>query len=190
VSANTRAVEELTNLYRSGSSSTRLNEGLIGLMLCQQGVGDHGEALRHTGAAASADARHRHTAQRQDPRPLSQRARACSIRPVGGATDESAHVGRGDAAMRLLDEETNMTSLIGCERALSGRQLRGDRLLVGDQEPQLGSHLVTPRRGYLHHGTTSVLARSFITRFAYGLRRGPVGKFLSTHYRAADGESG
>jgi hypothetical protein len=34
----------------------------------------------------------------------------------------------------------------------SGRQLRGDWLLVGDQEPPLGSHLVTPRRGYLHHG--------------------------------------
>ena len=36
-------------------------------------------------------------------------------------------------------------------RYLAG-QLRGDRLLVGDQEPPLGSHLVTPRRGYLHHG--------------------------------------
>jgi hypothetical protein len=25
-------------------------------------------------------------------------------------------------------------------------------VLVGDQEPPLGSHLVTPRHGYLHHG--------------------------------------
>jgi len=33
----------------------------------------------------------------------------------------------------------------GVSRALSGRQLSGDWLLVGDQEPPLGSHLVTPR---------------------------------------------
>jgi hypothetical protein len=40
----------------------------------------------------------------------------------------------------------------GCERVLSGREFTGDWLLAGDKEPPLGSHLVTPRRGYLHHG--------------------------------------
>lgn len=29
---------------------------------------------------------------------------------------------------------------------------RGDRLLATNQEPPLGTHLVTPRRGYSHHG--------------------------------------
>jgi hypothetical protein len=54
-------------------------------------------------------------------------------------------------------------------------RLRGDRLLVGDQEPPLGSHLVTPRRGYLHHGIY-VGARKVVhyAGFARGLRRGPV----------------
>jgi hypothetical protein len=62
-----------------------------------------------------------------------------------------------------------------CERALSGRQLRGDWLLVGDQEPPLGSHLVTPRRGYLHHGIY-VGARKVVhyPGLACGLRGGPV----------------
>src|ERR1700686_3735893 len=61
----------------------------------------------------------------------------------------------------------------GRERALSGRQLRGDRLLVGEQEPPLGSHLVTPRRGYLHHGIY-VGARKVVhySGLVHGLRRG------------------
>jgi Lecithin retinol acyltransferase len=29
---------------------------------------------------------------------------------------------------------------------------RSDRLLVHDEEPPLGAHLVTPRRGFAHHG--------------------------------------
>ena len=27
-----------------------------------------------------------------------------------------------------------------------------DKLLVGGEEPQPGSHLISPRRGYTHHG--------------------------------------
>ena len=63
----------------------------------------------------------------------------------------------------------------GCERALSVRKLSGDWLLVGEQEPPLGSHLVTPRRGYLHHGIY-VGARKVVhySGLAHGLRRGPV----------------
>src|SRR3984893_6675624 len=70
-----------------------------------------------------------------------------------------------------------------CERALSGRQLRGDWLLVGDHEPPLGSHLVTPRCGYLHHGIY-VGARKVIhySGLAHGLRRGPVEEVPFAHF--------
>jgi hypothetical protein len=55
------------------------------------------------------------------------------------------------------------------------RQYRSDRLLGCDQEPPLGSHLVTLRRGYLHHGIY-VGARKVVhySGLAHGLRRGPV----------------
>jgi hypothetical protein len=66
---------------------------------------------------------------------------------------------------------------------LSGRQLGGDRLLAGDQEPPLGSHLVTPRRGYLHHGIY-VGARKVVhyAGFVHGLRRGPVEEVPFAHF--------
>ena len=68
-------------------------------------------------------------------------------------------------------------------RAPSGRQLSGDRLLVGDQEPPLGSHLVTPRRGYLHHGIY-IGARKVVhyAGFAHGPRRGPVEEVSFAHF--------
>ena len=71
----------------------------------------------------------------------------------------------------------------GCGRALFGRQLRGDWLLVGDQEPPLGSHLVTPRRGYLHHGIY-VGARKVVhySGLTHGLRRGPVEEVPFAHF--------
>ena len=76
----------------------------------------------------------------------------------------------------------------GCERALSGRRLRGDRLLVGDQEPPLGSHLVTPRRGYLHHGIY-VGARKVVhySGLVHGLRRGPVEEVPLAHFACGQG---
>lgn len=50
-----------------------------------------------------------------------------------------------------------------------------DRLLAARQEPALGSHLVTPRRGYLHHGIY-VGGRKVVhySGLAHGLRAGPV----------------
>jgi hypothetical protein len=71
----------------------------------------------------------------------------------------------------------------GCEHALSGRQLGGDWLLAGDKEPPLGSHLVTPRRGYLHHGIY-VGARKVVhySGHAHGLRRGPVEEVPFAHF--------
>jgi hypothetical protein len=49
------------------------------------------------------------------------------------------------------------------------------RLLAGNQEPPMGSHLVTPRRGYLHHGIY-VGGRKVVhySGLAHGLRGGPV----------------
>ena len=50
-----------------------------------------------------------------------------------------------------------------------------DRPLAGHQEPPLGSHLVTPRHGYLHHGIY-VGGRKVVhySGLAHGLRGGPV----------------
>jgi hypothetical protein len=60
-------------------------------------------------------------------------------------------------------------------RAVSGGLHRMDRLLGGDQEPPMGSHLITPRRGYLHHGIY-IGDRKVVhySGLAQGLRRGPV----------------
>ena len=52
---------------------------------------------------------------------------------------------------------------------------RTDTLLADHLEPALGSHLVTPRRGYLHHGIY-VGGRKVVHYggLAHGLRGGPV----------------
>ena len=56
-----------------------------------------------------------------------------------------------------------------------GGLLRSDRLLVANEQPPLGSHLITPRRGFAHHGIyvgrgNVVHYRSVVRRFC----RGPV----------------
>jgi hypothetical protein len=60
---------------------------------------------------------------------------------------------------------------------------RGDWLLVRNQEPPLGSHLVTPRRGYLHHGIY-VGDRKVVhySGLAHGLRGGPVEEVSIAHF--------
>ena len=70
------------------------------------------------------------------------------------------------------NDEVRISS--GERRRLRGLH-RSDRLLALDQEPPLGSHLVTPRRGYLHHGIY-VGARKVVhySGLAHGLRHGPV----------------
>jgi hypothetical protein len=50
-----------------------------------------------------------------------------------------------------------------------------DRLLRTGEEPPLGAHLVTPRRGFLHHGI--YVGNGGVVHYsglAYGFRRGPV----------------
>jgi hypothetical protein len=86
--------------------------------------------------------------------------------------------------MRLFTRGDNHDDRFsGCDRTPFGRQLRGDWLLVGAQEPPLGSHLVTPRRGYLHHGIY-VGARKVVhySGLAHGLRRGPVEEVPYAHF--------
>jgi Lecithin retinol acyltransferase len=94
------------------------------------------------------------------------------------------HLGSDDAAMRLFSRGDNHDVRFSrCERALSGRELGGEWLLVRDQEPPLGAHLVTPRRGYLHHGIY-VGARKVVhySGLAHGLRRGPVEEVPFAHF--------
>ena len=58
---------------------------------------------------------------------------------------------------------------------LNGRLHSAKWLLIADQEPLLGSHIVTPRRGYLHHGI--YVGGGKIVHYAglaHGLYRRPV----------------
>jgi hypothetical protein len=68
-----------------------------------------------------------------------------------------------------------------------------DRLLAENREPPLGSHLVTPRRGYLHHGI--YIGGCKVVHYsgpAHGLRGGPVrgsGACCLRHFGWFDGRS-
>jgi hypothetical protein len=60
------------------------------------------------------------------------------------------------------------------DRTISGSG-RSDRLLVAGQEPPLGAHLVTPRRGFTHHGI--YVGHGKVIHYKSALRqfwRGPV----------------
>jgi hypothetical protein len=61
-----------------------------------------------------------------------------------------------------------------------------DRLLAGDQEPPMGAHVVTLRRGFTHHGI--YVGRGAVVQYgglARGLRKAPVEEVLLTEF--ADG---
>jgi Lecithin retinol acyltransferase len=50
-----------------------------------------------------------------------------------------------------------------------------DRLVENGEEPRLGAHIISPRRGYLHHGI--YIGNGRVVHYAgmaYGLIRGPV----------------
>src|SRR2546427_13216699 len=62
----------------------------------------------------------------------------------------------------------------------------GTDLLLGENdEPPLGSHVITPRRGYLHHGI--YVGAGTVVHYAglaNGLRRGPVEEISLTRFTA------
>ncbi|HTV98332.1 MAG TPA: lecithin retinol acyltransferase family protein [Steroidobacteraceae bacterium] len=62
------------------------------------------------------------------------------------------------------------------EKLMACRGLRPcDRLLDPEGEPPLGAHMVTPRRGYTHHGI--YVGEGRVVQYgglSWGLRRGPV----------------
>jgi len=78
--------------------------------------------------------------------------------------------------------EIEQTDSIACERRETGKKgvPRGglgscDRLLDTGHEPPLGAHIVTPRRGYTHHGI--YVGGGRVVQYgglSWGLRRGPV----------------
>ena len=96
----------------------------------------------------------------------------------------TAHIGCGDAALHLFRRgDDHDVRISGREHSASDGLLGADGFLVGDREPPLGSHLVTPRRGYLHHGIY-VGARQVVhySGLAHGLRRGPVEEIPFAHF--------
>jgi hypothetical protein len=78
--------------------------------------------------------------------------------------------------------EIEQTDSMACERRETGEKrmpcggLRpGDRPLDSESEPPLGAHMVTPRRGYTHHGI--YVGGGRVVQYgglSWGLRRGPV----------------
>jgi hypothetical protein len=62
------------------------------------------------------------------------------------------------------------------EKRMASRDLGScDRLLDPEREPPLGAHMVTPRRGYTHHGI--YVGEGRVVQYgglSWGLRRGPV----------------
>jgi hypothetical protein len=75
--------------------------------------------------------------------------------------------------MRINDIH-HKTQSLRRRRRHRGR-LPGDQTLGPEQEPPLGAHMVTPRRGYTHHGIYVGLGRVVQYRgLSRGLARGPV----------------
>src|SRR3984885_10057267 len=75
-----------------------------------------------------------------------------------------------------IEQTENMVRQDAGEKRMACRGLRpGDRPLDAEREPPLGAHMVTPRRGYTHHGIYvgggRVVQYGGLSR---GLRRGPV----------------
>ena len=84
---------------------------------------------------------------------------------------------RGDlaATRQFRQRDVDDTQISTRERSLTTGLQSTDRLLAGNQEPPLGSHLVTPRRGYLHHGIYVGGCRVVhYSGLVHGLRGGPV----------------
>jgi hypothetical protein len=69
-----------------------------------------------------------------------------------------------DAARSLRRKGSHRSGLMSCDLALDP-----------EREPPIGAHMVTPRRGYTHHGI--YVGRGWVVQYgglSRGLRRGPV----------------
>lgn len=77
----------------------------------------------------------------------------------------------------LLSERggSDDSQISNCKGPSCGARQRVEWFLVAEQEPPLGSHVVTPRRAYVHHGI--YVGDGKVVHYAglaHGLRRGPV----------------
>ena len=100
---------------------------------------------------------------------------ACIAAPVliprhtGGKADDGAHILKTEARKN---------------RGLNYRAPRTrDRLLDSGEEPPLGAHIVTPRRGYTHHGV--YVGGGNVVQYrgmARSLHRGPVEEVALTQF--------
>jgi hypothetical protein len=75
------------------------------------------------------------------------------------------------------------TSYVNRKSREPSEHLICERLLASAQEPPLGTHIVTPRRGYTHHGI--YVGRGKVVQYAgltRGLRRGPVEEVALTQF--------
>jgi len=90
-------------------------------------------------------------------------------RHTGGKADNGAHILKTEARKY---------------RGLNYRPpRRRDRLLDSGQEPPLGAHIVTPRRGYTHHGVYVGGGNVVQCRgLARSLHRGPVEEVALTQF--------
>jgi len=71
----------------------------------------------------------------------------------------------------------------GCGNRLRGGLRRNDRRLAEGEEPALGSHLLTPRLGFAHHGIYVGCGRVVhYGALAHGLHRGPVEEVSLAHF--------
>jgi hypothetical protein len=87
------------------------------------------------------------------------------------------------ATRQFRQREVDDTQISMRERSLTTGLQSTDRLLAGNQEPPLGSHLVTPRRGYLHHGIyVGGCKVVHYSGLAHGLRGGPVEEVPLSHF--------
>ena len=100
-------------------------------------------------------------------------ALSSSIQTLRTPTPEAALVGLGSAPARFgLAAEARSPRRKGCHP--SGLR-PGDYVLDPEREPPIGAHMVTPRRGYTHHGI--YVGRGWVVQYgglSRGLRRGPV----------------
>src|SRR5258708_14185783 len=77
-----------------------------------------------------------------------------------------------DAARSLRRKDSHRSGLMSCDIALDP-----------EREPPIGAHMVTPRRGYTHHGI--YVGRGRVVQYgglSRGLRRGPVGQVPLWHF--------